>query len=113
MVLNRKHAELVAADRGVIRIVSRHENDQESYFATLFAIHGCLFNDLCAHSYTYVNWKNATNGGASPYTFSEVNDFNEALIDEAYKGGALFARKFSGEYPSDAILRRIEQAELR
>lgn len=112
MVLNRKHAELVAADRAVIRIVSRHENDQESYFATLFAIHESLFDDLCAHSYTYVNWNNATNGGASPYTFKEESDFNNALIDEAYKIGALFARKFSEEYPAKAILQRIKHSKF-
>lgn len=113
MVLNRKHAELVAGDRAVIRIVSRHENDQESYFSTLFAIHGCLLDNLCAHSYTYVNWKNATNGGASPYTFTEVNDFNEALLDEAHEGGALFARKFAEEYPSEAILGRIQRKDAK
>ncbi|MBA3236967.1 MAG: hypothetical protein H0T62_01275 [Parachlamydiaceae bacterium] len=112
MVLNRKHAELVASDRAVIRLVSRHENDQESYFATLFAIHGCLFDDLCAHSYTYVNWNNATNGGASPYSFTDVSNFNDALLDEAYNGGALFARKFSKEYPSEDILQMIENSKL-
>lgn len=106
MVLNRKHAEIVAKDRAIIRIISRHDNDQESYFASLFAIHGCL-DEICNHTYTYVNWKNPVNGGMSPYSFGEDNDFNENLIEEAYGEGYLFARKFSVSYPEDFLFKMI------
>lgn len=106
IVLNRKHAQIVAKDKAVIRIVSRHDNDQESYFATLFAIHGCL-DEICNHTYTYVNWKNSVNGGTSPYAFEKSSTFNEHLIDMAYRQGFLFARKFTTSYPEDVLFEMI------
>lgn len=107
MVLNRKHAELVANDRAIIRIVSRHTQDQESYFSTFFAISDALVENICNHSYTYVDWAHAINNGASPHHFSEVNAFNDALINDAYSIGALFARKFTKEYPEMHLLQMI------
>lgn len=107
MVLNRKHAEFVASDRTFIRLIARHPHDQESYFSSFFALNGSLFDDLCCHSYTYVNWENAINDGASPYHFSEINAFNHGLIEEAYAMGALFARKFTPEYPWEQIWKMI------
>lgn len=107
MVLNRKHAESIAADRAIIRIVSRHPHDQESYFATFFALNQLLDDNLCNHSYTYVNWEHAVNNGASPYHFSGVSEFNEALINHAYSIGALFARKFTPEYPWEILWQMI------
>ncbi|MGZ3633130.1 MAG: beta-1,6-N-acetylglucosaminyltransferase [Parachlamydiaceae bacterium] len=109
IVMNRMHAEIVATDRAIIRIVSRHENDQESYFSTLFKIHDCLFENLCGHSYTYFNMKYATNNGASPYHFSEVNEFSESLIQEAYSIGSLFARKFTPSYPESRLMDMIRE----
>lgn len=109
IILNREHAELVAADRTLIKIVSRHENDQESYFATLFALHGCLFDQTVNKTYTYMNWEHAVNGGASPYPFMEVSAFNDSLIEEAYKSEALFGRKFSSEYPTQELLTMIRK----
>lgn len=109
MILNRNHAELVAADRKLIKIVAKHENDQESYFATLFAMHGCLEDQTINQTYTYMNWEHAVNGGASPYPFKEVSFFNDALIEEAYQSGALFARKFSSEYPTQELLNMVRK----
>lgn len=106
MILNRRHAEIIANDSTFIRIVSRHPNDQESYFATLFAIHDCL-HEVRNHSFTYVNWKNATNNGASPWHFLEPSPFNDTLLDEAYTRSALFARKFAKSYPEDVLLNMI------
>ncbi len=109
IVLNRKHAELVAEDKKVIKIISQYENDQESYFSSLFAIHGCLSGETYNKSYTYMNWEHSINGGASPYPFTEESAFNDTLIEEAYSGGALFARKFAPEYPACAILKMIRK----
>lgn len=109
MVLNRKHAELISHDRAIIRIIARHQNDQESYFSTFFAINGCLYEEICNHSYTYINWEYAINNGANPYQFEEVSDFNKKLITEAYSIGALFARKFTKEYPWKKILKMIRK----
>ena len=107
MVLNRKHAELVANDRAIIRIIARHTQDQESYFSTFFAISNALVEDICNHSYTYIDWEHNTNNGANPYSFAEVSSFNDGLIDYAYSIGALFARKFTKEYPEMSLLQMI------
>ncbi len=109
IVLNRKHAELVAADQALINVISAFENDQESYFATLFAMHGCLIDETYNQSYTYMNWEHSPNGGASPYPFTEASTFNNVLIDEAYDSGALFARKFTPEYPYQELLKMIRK----
>lgn len=106
MILNRRHAEIIAQDNMLIRIASRHSNDQESYFASLLAIHDCL-HEVCNHSFTYVNWKNATNKGASPWCFEEPSAFNDGLLDTAYTRSALFARKFAKTYPEDVLLNMI------
>lgn len=107
MVLNRKHAELVAQDRAVIRIIARQAQDQEIYFSTFFALSNALVEDICSHSYTYCDWEHAINNGASPHHFTEVNSFNNGLIDYAYSIGALFARKFTKEYPEMHLLQMI------
>lgn len=107
MVLNRKHAELVANDRAFIRIIARQVHDQEIYFSTFFAISDALVEDICNHSYTYVDWEHAINNGASPYHFTEINSFNDAQIDYAYSIEALFARKFTKEYPEMHLLQMI------
>lgn len=106
MLLNRKHAEIVAQDRAIIRIISKHPNDQESYFGCLFAVYNCL-HEICNHTHTYINWKYAEDAGCHPYTFRAVNAFNDALIAEAYASRALFARKFSKDYPEDVLLKMI------
>lgn len=107
MVLNSKHAELVANDRAIIRIIARYAHDQESYFATFYSLSGILNEDMCNHSYTYVDWEHPINNGASPHHFTEVNAFNDGLIDHAYSIGALFARKFTKEYPEMHLLQMI------
>jgi hypothetical protein len=109
IVMNRDHAEVVANDKKVIKIISSHPHDQESYFSTLFAIHGCLFEQTYNKTYTYMNWEHSPNGGASPYLFTEESAFSKALIEEAYSDGALFARKFAPEYPSDSLLKMIRK----
>lgn len=106
VVLNRRHAKVVSQDRAIIHLVSKHENDQESYFATLFAVHGCL-HEVVNQSYTFVDWSHAENGGASPHSFTEVSELNDELISRAYAMGALFARKFSKDYPEKALIRMI------
>lgn len=112
VVLNRAHAELIAKDKSIIKIISRHDHDQESYFATLFAIHNCL-DAVCNHSYTYTDWDHPTNGGRSPWVFNEVSEFNDELIEEAYLIGSLFARKFTINYPEGILLQMIRDHKLK
>ncbi len=111
MVLNRRHAEIIAQDEAIIRVVARHPNDQESYFASLFAVHNCL-PEVANHSFTYVNWRDAINGGASPWHFFETSNFNENLLGQAYSSGAIFARKFTTTYPEDVLIDMIENQTL-
>lgn len=106
MVLNRKHAELVAKDRGVVRIVSRHVNDQESYFPILFSIYNCL-DEVCNHTYTYANWEYAVNNGANPYLFDVYDDLARELLEDAYNIGCLFLRKVSRNFPEDVLMENI------
>lgn len=107
MVLNRKHAELVAADVSIINVVANHVHDQESYFGILFAIHNCL-SEVVNRMLTYVNWEHAENGGHNPYTFREVNPLSNDLLNDAYQLKALFARKFAKSYPEGVLLQSIE-----
>lgn len=109
MVLNREHAELVANDYAIIRIIARHPCDQESYFATLFSISDALTENICNHSYTYADMEHATNNGASPHHFTEINVFNDGQIAQAYSMGALFARKFTVDYPEEALMEMIRK----
>ena len=106
MILNRKHAEIVAKDKGVIRIVSRHYNDQESYFPILLSIHNCL-GEVFNHSFTYANWQYASNNGGSPYVFKEYDESSEELIEDAYNIGCLFLRKVATTFPEEILLMNI------
>lgn len=108
IVLNRKHAEIIANDRGIIRIISKYPNDQESYFATLLSIYGCL-GEVINHSYTYSNWNYATNNGASPYHFEKDDALSQELLQDAYNIGALFIRKVSKNFPETILQQAIYQ----
>lgn len=114
MVLSREHAEIVANDRSILKVVSQHANDQESYFGCLFAVQGIL-HELCNHSYTFVDWAHPEGNGAHPHTFHEQNELNDQLLNKAYAEGALFARKFSSSYPEhllvDMIKKRSQSAQ--
>jgi hypothetical protein len=107
IVLNRKHAEIVANDEKIIDIISQHWSDAESYFACLLAIHGRL-HEVENHLCFYELWDLSGWCGEYPYPFSEVSEYNNNLIDLAYSDSAhLFIRKITKSYPQSALLNMI------
>jgi hypothetical protein len=106
MVLNRQHAQIVAHDRALMKMISKHQNDQESYFGCLFAVYGVL-NEIFTNSYTFVDWEHPEGDGKHPHGFIEPNAFNDELLAKAYSQGALFARKFAKTYPEEVLLQML------
>jgi hypothetical protein len=109
MVLNRKHAEIIANDEQIIGITSQYHIDVESYFASLLAIHGCL-HEAVNHTYFYELW-DYLGRGSSPWSLNGVSDFNNRLIDKAYfsQNRYLFIRKIATDYPQIELLTMIRK----
>lgn len=106
VILNRKHAEMVANDEEVIETVSKYWIDSESYPSTLFSVKGCLHEFYCRAT-TYVNWSFPEGGGAHPYHFRSDSPFNREMLFKAQEKGYFFARKFVPPYPEEMIWRVI------
>lgn len=109
VILNRKHAELIAEDQTVIDIVSRHPHDQESYIASLLSLKGCL-NEVVYQQTTYASFMRGTD--THPYEFTEYSDLNLSYIDNAKQGCCLFARKLMPEFPEDKLKEIMEERLL-
>jgi hypothetical protein len=101
VILNRKHAEMVAKDDLIVDIVSHFWIDAESYPSTLFSVEGCLHEFACRTT-TYVNWP-LSETGAHPYAFTKFNHFNLNLLLEGKKQGHFFARKIAASFPEEGI----------
>lgn len=107
VILNRKHAEMIANDDHIIDIVARHEHDQEGYTATFLSLKNELEN-VIERKTTYVNWENQNVRWGSPYHFLEQNEENEGFLKEAKKNGCLFARKFAPSYPQKELIKFVK-----
>lgn len=102
IILNRSHANLVAQDKDIIKVVSRHGSDAESYFPSLLSYHGMLFDeDVLQIPTTYTNWK--LGHDSHPYTFEDASPMNLQLLKEARNANYLFVRKIGKSFPSDVL----------
>lgn len=105
IILNRKHAQMIADDDKWIHKAMKHICCDEAYPSTFFSMRGVL-NEFVNELTTFVDW---TRGG--PYVFTEDSDENLAILFDAKSNpqgpyeprNCLFARKFSKEFPSNTI----------
>lgn len=102
IILNRKHAGLVAEDQDILPLASRHMNsDHEGYPSSLLSLKGCL-DEVIYRQTTYANFTPPE--GPAPYHFRYDSPLEANYIHQAKRGGALFARKFTPEFPSERLL---------
>ena len=108
-VLNRKHAEMIANDNYWILLSNKHPIDNESYPSTFFCMMGVLdeINNVLTH---FVDWQRPQNSG--PYVFCKATQENLDILINVKKnyicpdgipGFCLFARKFTPEFPIEAL----------
>ncbi len=107
IMLNRRHAEVCIKDKSILKIAEKHANNDESYFASLFSFHHCL-EEVVNFGYTFADWGRPAAGGAHPYTFTFFNGHDFTVLKEARAKGHLIARKFSLDYPTEAIQALID-----
>lgn len=98
VVLNRKHAQMMAQDKQILPIVATYEADNELYAATFLAAHG-LLDEICKLDTCYVNWNRRNPPGAArptPYIYTDFRDQESlnCMVQMIIKR-FLFARKFS------------------
>ncbi len=102
VILNREHAELVGTDRTVIKYVSRHGSDAESYPSSLFSVCGCLEDPNIVNAITtYVDWEH--NDGPHPHTFKDAGPLDMELLQKAKEQNAFFVRKVASSFPSEIL----------
>lgn len=111
VILNRKHAELMANDTKYIDIISQIICDNEHYVPTVLAIKN-LLHEVQQDQTTYDDWI-ATSSPSSPFTFTDLSDEEQYKIAKrAIKGlnnshKYLFGRKFAKDCdltPLDGLL---------
>lgn len=105
IILNRKHAQMIAEDNDWIHLAMQHLCCDEAYPSTFFSMHGVL-DEFRNELTTFVDWHRG-----SPYVFTKhTKQDYEVLLDAKYNSNGffgpcrcLFARKFSSHFPSDII----------
>jgi hypothetical protein len=100
IILNRRHAYLMACDQKIIEYVALYQCDNELYAATFLSILGML-DQVESIDTTYVNWNRKNPPAAQqayPFIFTDLhaNDQLKNVLD-AIDTGYLFARKFAAE----------------
>ncbi|MBA3953856.1 hypothetical protein H0X48_00845 [Candidatus Dependentiae bacterium] len=106
IILNRKHAELIAKDNYYVTITDRYSCDNEHYAGTFLAAHN-LLKEVVKKDRTFVDWDRGSE--SHPYTFSNFyNQKDLSLIVKAKRAGCLFARKFDKSYNSTALFNYIK-----
>ena len=102
VILNRKHAQLMADDKKYIEIISAIICDNEHYPATFLAVKN-LLHEVENYQTTYDDWILSTDG-ASPFTFTNLQDsLQYKYLVLAVRGQLhnmhtyLFGRKFAKE----------------
>ncbi|MCB1118541.1 MAG: hypothetical protein KDK65_01120 [Chlamydiia bacterium] len=104
IILNRKHARLVAMDREILPICEVYPIDNEVYPASLLSVKGCLNpNEVHNQLSTFVLW--TATSYLHPKMFTEGTPEEMALL-LAGKERCFFARKFSKQFPSH-LLRQL------
>lgn len=105
IILNRKHAQMIANDNYWIHLAMQHVCCDEAYPSTFFSMCGVLgeFNNELT---TFVDWDRG-----SPYLFTQDNEENYQILIDAKNNPdgrfaprkCLFARKFSTQFPINGI----------
>jgi hypothetical protein len=104
IILNRRHASLIAEDREILELISKHTySDHEAYPSSLFSLKQCL-DEIVYRQTTYANF--SLSSGSHPYQFQTYSPEDASYIWKAKRGGCLFARKFAQEFPA-AVLENI------
>lgn len=114
IILNRKHAQMIAEDNDWIHLAMQHLCCDEAYPSTFFSMCG-LLHEFRNELTTFVDWHRG-----APYVFITHNQQDyEILIDAKYNPhgffgprNCLFARKFSSDFPPDIINRIILSGRL-
>lgn len=117
IILNRKHAQIIADDDHWIKLASKHVADNEAYPATYLSMKGVLHEAVNVLT-TYVDWSRSN--GFSPYTFEEATQENIDLLlkvkinrrGEFEPMFCLFGRKFSSKFPDEEIKRIMNSSGL-
>jgi core-2/I-Branching enzyme len=108
VILNREHAKLIAKDKDIIEVVSRHGSDAESYPSSLFSLYDCLqepnINNIIT---TYVDWEH--NEGPHPHTFKDGGELDWALLQKAREQNAFFVRKVASSFPEEVLFSLINE----
>ena len=101
IILNRRHAQLMAGDHHWAKLAHNHGIDNESYPSTFLSMMGVL-DDVCNECKTYVDWRWPRDSHASPYLFRAKDVDNVKEISKSWHH-VFFARKFDPEFPDDVI----------
>lgn len=103
LILNRKHAEIIANDTAAVNFIASHWCDNEHAPSTVLALHKCL-HEVKQLDRTLVIWDKQDHVGSdhlySPYAFSNLVKYPEELemLKKAIaQGQCLFARKITKE----------------
>jgi len=110
IILNRKHAEMIANDNYWINIGMRHVVGDEAYPASFFSMNGVLgeFKNVLT---TFVDWRRGN--PFYPYHFKEATEENIKILIDARKDPHacyLFGRKFSSTFP-EYVLKCIQNED--
>jgi hypothetical protein len=100
IILNRQKASLITEDQTIIELCAKHIHDQESYPSSFFSLKGCL-QEVFYRQTTYASFIKPT--GPYPYHFQDYTPVEANYINNAKRGGCLFARKFTPEFPSEML----------
>lgn len=106
IILNRYHANLIGADQDMIDLFEKHKCDHESYPSSFLSLKGCL-EEVVYRATTYASYIKPS--GPYPYHFTDDSVLEANYIINAKRGGCLFARKFTQEFPSEAFETIVHQ----
>ncbi len=102
VVLNRKHAELMAKDTEIINVITKVWFDNEHYPSIFLALKG-LLHEVEPTNTTFVIWDAV--GCTLPVEFLDLssNDYTPRLIEAIKEKKYLFGRKFGRECNLDYL----------
>ncbi len=100
MILNRRHAQIVAEDKEIIQIAEGHIHDQESYPSILFSVKGCL-DEFVYRQVTFA--VKDPDHFPHPVHFDQYDNRCKSHIRDAKLTKCLFARKFDATFPEECL----------
>ena len=95
IVLNRKHAELIVAEKKLLKTMCMYPHDQEHYPSTLLAQEGML-SEVIKKDTTLAIWDD-TRGHPHTFTDLSTDKYTKHLVKAKEEKRFLFARKFAKE----------------